>query len=179
MLSDGFKTKKPLRTKPKRLQKNYGGGGSTTHPPLYFVDSIDISSFCKPSIIRKAVDSYASGRSLSEVAQELNIPKSTARMTVLKGGVELRPHPSGRADGTTGTAPYGYTWIFGERVEDKKEQKVIQLMVKHWTSGMSFNAIAKSLNRQKIKPRSAPLWDNGTVRKIILRQQKQSSKLEG
>jgi hypothetical protein len=62
--------------------------------------------------------------------------------------------------------------VAGELIKDNKEQKVIQLMMKYWSLGHGFAAIAKSLNHQKIKPRVAKIWDGGTVRKIILKNQK-------
>jgi|GEM_PF-5535324 len=57
----------------------------------------------------------------------------------------------------------------GELVRDEREHKMIQIVLDYYHRGMSFNAIAKKLSDQKIHPRSAKSWDNGTVRKIILK----------
>ena len=83
----------------------------------------------------------------------------------------LRPHARELSGDAAGTAPYGFVRIAGELVEDRKEQKIIQLMIHHWRSGLGFTDIARRLNSQKVKPRMAAQWDGGTVRKLVLRHQ--------
>ena len=63
----------------------------------------------------------------------------------------------------------GWVRIDGALVIEPSEQKMIRLMFLHWRTGKSFVAIAKMFNSQNLKPRSAKAWDNGTIRKIILR----------
>jgi hypothetical protein len=43
-------------------------------------------------------------------------------------------------------------------------------MLSWWKNGMSFGAIARRLNSQKIKPRKASQWSQPTVGFIIQRQ---------
>jgi len=81
----------------------------------------------------------------------------------------LRPTTKGMNRSEIGAPNFGHVRIDGKVVKDPKEQKLIRLMVSYWQSGMSFNAIAKKFNGQKIKPRTAKEWNNGTIRKIILR----------
>ena len=81
----------------------------------------------------------------------------------------LRPTTSGMDKRDIGAPQFGHVRIDGKVVKDPKEQKLIRLMISYWKSGMSFNAIAKKFNDQKIKPRTAKEWNNGTIRKIILR----------
>ena len=146
-----------------------GAGETTLSPLLYLIDSIDVSSFCKDAIFEKALQFYESGLSLAQVAQTLQIPKSTIRTTLVEAGVALRPSTRGMNKSDIGATNYGHVRIDGKAVKDPKEQKLIRLMISYWQSGMSFNGIAKKLNNQKIKPRTAKEWNNGTIRKIILR----------
>ena len=81
----------------------------------------------------------------------------------------MRPTTKGMNRSEIGAPNFGHVRIDGKVVKDPKEQKLIRLMVSYWQSGMSFNAIAKKFNDQKIKPRTAKEWNNGTNRKIILR----------
>lgn len=146
-----------------------GAGEMTISPRLYLIDYIDISSFLKETLFEKAAQIYQSGLSLAQAAQTLLIPKSTLRDTLVAGGMALRPNTSGMDKKDVGAPYYGYLRIDGKLIKDPREQKIIRLMISHWQSGMSFNAIAKKFNSQKIKPRTAKEWNNGTIRKIILR----------
>lgn len=146
-----------------------GAGETTLSPLLYLIDYIDISSFHREALFEKAAQIYQSGLSLSLVAETLQIPKSTPRDTLVQGGMPLRPTTSGMDKRDIGAPNFGHVRIDGKVVKDPKEQKLIRLMVSYWKSGMSFNAIAKKFNDQKVKPRTAKEW-NGTIRKIILRQ---------
>jgi len=47
---------------------------------------------------------------------------------------------------------------------------VVAQMLKWWKQGMSYGAIARKLNAQKIKPRKAAAWSQPTVGFIIQRQ---------
>lgn len=67
-------------------------------------------------------------------------------------------------------APYGYCLVNGALLEDPREMAVVALMVKWWTQGMSYGAIARKLNSQKIKPRKAAAWSQPTVGFILQRQ---------
>lgn len=149
-----------------------GGVGLITHPPLYFIDNIDISSFCKPTFFKRAAELYESGQSLQQVAQQLDQPKSTVRKTLLDRGIALRPHPKNQKGNVSGTIPYGFVRIGGELIPDTKEQRIIQLMKNYWQSGNGFMEIARTLNNQKLMPRMARKWDGGTIRKIIARHLK-------
>lgn len=146
-----------------------GGGIEKSHPPLYMVDYIDISSFWRPRINQKASKLYEEGHSLSEVAVRLDMPKSSARKAILKSGTDLRPHARRHNKRAIGSAPYGFVWIKGDLIEDQREQRVIQIILGHWHAEKNFSDIAAILNRQKIRPRVAEKWDGGTIRKIILR----------
>ena len=152
----------------------YGGAFERTHPPLYMIDCIDISSFWPPRINQKASELYKDGHSLSEVAVRLDLPKSTVRKVIQRSGAELRPHARRRGR-AIGSAPYGYVWIEGELIEDQREQRVIQIILEHWWAGKKFSDIAEVLNRQKIRPRLAEKWDGGTIRKIVIRAQKSNA----
>lgn len=155
-----------------------GAGETTLSPLLYLIDSIDISSFCKDTLFEKAAQIYQSDLSLSLAAQTLQIPKSTLRDTLVQGGMPLRPTTSGMDKRDIGAPNFGHVRIDGKVVKDPKEQKLIRLMISYWKSGMSFNAIAKKFNDQKIKPRTAKEWNNGTIRKIILRTISEQGKIK-
>jgi hypothetical protein len=108
---------------------------------------------------------YVSGASLSSISGELGIPKTTVRETLLASGVVLRAHSNEQLQQSSVTkaksvknAPYGYCLVGGLLVEDPREMAVVHEMLSWWKTGMSFGAIARRLNSQKIKPRKASQW---------------------
>ncbi len=59
---------------------------------------------------------------------------------------------------------------FGHDVR-KPDEKAALVHMKEWqASGLTFYAIAKKLNDEGIKPRSAEKWREGAVRKILTRE---------
>ncbi len=120
---------------------------------------------------------YASGSSISAIANDLGIAKSTIRQSLISGGVTLRAHSNHQLGGASASktksiknAPYGYCLVGGRLLEDPREMAVVQKMLAWRRSGMSLGAIARQLNSQKIKPRKAAQWSQPTVGFIIQRQ---------
>lgn len=62
---------------------------------------------------------------------------------------------------------YGYAYLDGKLLVDPKEQIIVRKILKLHQSGMSGNAIAKELNRQKIPSRTGKSWRPCVVRRII------------
>jgi|GEM_PF-3560711 len=117
-----------------------------------------------------ASDLYSNGASIREVAHQLNLPRSTARLAILRENPILKRDKSFPKRPTGGCAPYGFVRINSKLIKDEREQKVIQFILGYYKKGMSLNGISKALNQQKIRPRSAKLWHNTTVRSLVLRE---------
>lgn len=66
-----------------------------------------------------------------------------------------------------GHTPYGYAYLDGQLIIDPKEQIIVRKIMKLHQSGLSGNAIAKELNRQKIPSRTDKSWSPCVVRRII------------
>jgi DNA invertase Pin-like site-specific DNA recombinase len=71
-----------------------------------------------------------------------------------------------------GRTPYGFCYLDGQLVVDNKEQQIIRRIVEMKANGMSFRAIAKALNDQKIPTRMAKSWKHEVVKQIYLRKVK-------
>lgn len=87
----------------------------------------------------------------------------------MRGGVDLRPHGKWQNGHARGVPPYGFVVVAGKLVEDPREQKIVQRVLAQWRSGKSFNAIAQTLNVQKVRPRSGKSWDHSVIRSIVQR----------
>jgi hypothetical protein len=136
-------------------------------------DKIELPSFTKRCITQKAAEMYASGASLSAIAAEIGIAKTTVRQALIADGVALRAHSNRQLGAKTRsikTAPYGYCLVGGRLIEDPREMAIVQMMLAWWRGGQSLGAIARRLNSQKIKPRKASKWSQPTVGFIIQRQ---------
>jgi len=96
------------------------------------------------------------------------------RVALLKHNVGLRPSNRGlknielKTSGRhIGAAPYGYFVLKGQLVEDSREQQTVQLIMKLWSEGKSYAAIAQYLNGHNIKTRKLRKWDHSTIANII------------
>jgi DNA invertase Pin-like site-specific DNA recombinase len=69
----------------------------------------------------------------------------------------------------TRNAPYGFYLSSGQLKPDTREQEIIQKILEMYSKGMSYGAIARSLNDQKIRPRLAKKWSQVVVGFIIKR----------
>ena len=146
-----------------------GRGEATTSPPIYLLDSIEVSSMLKEGIFRKAAALYESGQSLNEISQALEVPRSSLRDALVRSGVDLRPQGKWQNGHVRGVPPYGYAVVAGKLVENPKEQQIVQRVLTQWRSGKSFNAIAKTLNGQGVRTRSGKSWEHSIIRSIVQR----------
>ncbi|MFC1613918.1 recombinase family protein [Gemmatimonadota bacterium] len=71
---------------------------------------------------------------------------------------------------TGGDVPYGYDCVDGQLVENKKEARVIKLIVKLHRQGMNNSHICRELRRRHYKSkRGNAIWDSNLVARIISR----------
>lgn len=135
----------------------------------YAHDFIDIFKHQRYGISEKAADLYRSGHSLNEISQSLDIPRTSIRKAILQADAAIRPQGKWKNGLFRGAPPYGFVVIAGKLVEDPREQKVVRHIMRLWQSGKSLNAIAQTLNRQKIRPRRGKAWEHSTIRFIVNR----------
>jgi DNA-binding CsgD family transcriptional regulator len=136
-------------------------------------------------ITSKAVEFYASGLSLVQIAQRLNRSKSRIRKSLKEAGVVLRPsYQSSELVRNTpqlnriGVPPFGYRILRGRLILDAREIEIVHLVMSLWKTGQNFSAIARALNGRNIKNRKATPWDHSLVRSIVERHKDKSSNLD-
>ena len=151
-----------------------GGREVTINEPLYAHDFIEISARTPSRIYEECAPLYESGLSIRDIEERTGIPKSTVRETLKKNGMALRNPLNGNAihidrlhTKRGGHTPYGYAYLDGKLLLDPKEQIIVRKILKLHQSGLSGNAIAKELNRQKIPSRTGKSWSPCVVRRII------------
>ena len=120
---------------------------------------------------------------MRSIANDLGCSKTAVRESLIREKVDLRAHSHSQTSKgrrsvalSIRNAPYGYCLVNGMLAEDPREMSVVALMLKWWGQGMSYGAIARKLNSQKIKPRKAAAWSQPTVGFIV---QRQSTKTRG
>jgi hypothetical protein len=141
---------------------------------------IELFDLSRQGIFEKGADLYRSGWSLREIAIRLKVSKTHVRQSFVDYGVDLRSG-NGRPKTTTSTtvrrhigiAPYGFFSLNGKLSEDPREQHVVEQILNLRSQGLAYNAIAKELNRLKVKPRNSKAWDHSIIRSIIKRYESQ------
>lgn len=137
-------------------------------------DFIELFPRTPSRIYEECAPLYESGLSIRDIEERTGIPKSTVRETLKKSGMALRNPLNGNAihidrlhTKRGGHTPYGYAYLDGQLIIDPKEQIIVRKILKLHQSGLSGNAIAKELNRQKIPSRTGKSWSPCVVRRII------------
>jgi hypothetical protein len=75
-----------------------------------------------------------------------------------------------------GGIPYGSCVLDGKVVPNPVEIKVIRRIIALRKKGMSFNAIKKWLNSQKVPSKTGRSWSDKTVASILRKHQSESFK---
>jgi hypothetical protein len=73
-----------------------------------------------------------------------------------------------------GPIPYGYSVLDGKIVVDPKEIKIVRKILALHQKGMSFNAISKWLNNEKVPSKLGKRWSDKTVASVIRKHQSQA-----
>lgn len=68
-----------------------------------------------------------------------------------------------------GQVPFGYRNKDGVLIEDRREQAAIARMKELQSQGRSLNAIARTLNEEKRRPKKSSRWDPKTVSRVLAR----------
>lgn len=161
----------------------FGGGEVSISEPHHHHDFIELSLRTPERIYEKCAPLYEKGLSIRDIEEQTGIPKSTVRETLKKNGITLRNPLNGNArhidrlhNKRGGHTPYGYAYLDGQLIVDPKEQIIVRKIMKLHQSGLSGNAIAKELNRQKIPSRTGKSWSPCVVRRIIKLNQSNKTK---
>ena len=121
-------------------------------------------------------DLYQKGLSLRDISLETGLPVSTIRDVLVLSKVPLRtnkkttdadPEKPGRA--FRGAIPFGQNVLDRKLVVDAKEVKVFRKILAYNQKKMSFNAIAKQLNMDRIPSKLGRKWSDKMVAAIIRR----------
>ncbi len=70
-----------------------------------------------------------------------------------------------------GAAPFGFEILDCRLVENQREMRTLQKIIELWNAGHGSAAIARELNRSKLKTRKGKLWDHSVISAVILRAQ--------
>jgi hypothetical protein len=68
-----------------------------------------------------------------------------------------------------GAAPFGFEILDCHLVENPRELRTLQKIIELWNAGHGPVAIARDLNRSKLKTRKGKAWDHSVISDIILR----------
>ena len=66
-----------------------------------------------------------------------------------------------------GVAPYGFTYVAGEKVIDEREKKVVDSIFKMKEEGLGNGEIARKLNEERILKRNGKPWTRGCIWGIL------------
>src|SRR5690606_34355607 len=104
-------------------------------------------------IFDKAAPLYAKGYTLRQIAQELDVPRTTLRDLLEAKGVDLRVPPkspkykrSKNKATPIGNPPFGYTALYGRLVVEPNEFRTLKLIERLWKRGQRASSIAAELN---------------------------------
>ena len=154
-----------------------GRGDATIEERNQPHEIIDYSASRFFELFERSATLYNSGTSLHKIAEQLQVGKTTVRESLVAGGVRLRPDnksPEGKSalrqrKVPYANPPYGYAFLDGRFMVHPKEIQNVRRMLEMRKQGLSFNAIAKSLNVKCIAPRSGKKWDHSVIADIIRR----------
>ncbi len=138
------------------------------------LDIIEFFSKRSPSIYDIIAPLYKKGLSVTEIAVQTGISRSSIWTTLRTNKLKLRPQVSvpferwrlGRGK-TRAKPPYGYSFFQGEVIKDPVEYPTLQLIQNLWKQGVSISAIVKRLNSKGVKSRMKKPWSYNVIKSII------------
>jgi len=117
---------------------------------------------------------YEKGLSLRDISAGTGFPKTTIRSVLVANNIPLKASSKAKPDAAErpqrafyGAIPYGYSVLDGKLLVDPREIKIVRKILAQRQKGMSFNAIAKWLNSQKVPSKFNKSWSDKTVASII------------
>ena len=139
---------------------------------------IKLSSPSRQGIIFKVAEFSGSGMSRRWIARELNLTEGWVN-SALERHKKRHPPATDRAPSQEntanrarhGAAPFGFEVLDCRLMENPREQRTLQRIIDHWNAGHGPAAIARELNRSKLKTRNGGAWDHSVVSGILLRAQ--------
>lgn len=141
-------------------------------------DIIQLSSPSRSGIYEKILEFSAQGMSPRFIATELKVSKSfvTGALTASKKELQRRSKgtqsPGKCATRTRGgRTPFGFDYLESKLVENTRELHAVKKIIELWNSGGGPTAIARKMNRLKLKTRNGKQWDHSVVSDIIVREQ--------
>jgi hypothetical protein len=153
----------------------------STHAFLQVHDIIQLSSPCRSGIYEKIVEFSGQGMSPRWIARELKVSKSFVTGALAASKKELQRRSEGtRSPGKCATrtrggrTPFGFDYLESKLVENPRELHAVQKIIELWNSGGGPTAIARKMNRLKLKTRNGKQWDHSVVSDIIVRAQDKS-----
>ena len=150
-------------------EKVNGRPNLSTHAFLQVHDFIGLSSPHRSIISKKIVEFGENQKSGRWIAKKLNVSRTRI-------GNLLPNQNSFRSRG--GGTPFGYDYVESKVVENPRELHVVRTIVELWNSGAGASAIARKLERLKLKTRRGGRGEHSLVIDVILRAQDESDPYE-
>lgn len=100
----------------------------------------------------------------------LNILASVSqweRETIGERTRDAMQHKQANGEYIGGEAPYGFTLVAGELIENEAEQEVIQKAKTYHAEGLSLRKIAAELDRQGIKTRRGSIFAANQIKRMV------------
>jgi hypothetical protein len=153
----------------------------STHAFLQVHDIIQLSSPDRSGIYEKILEFSANGMSPRWIATELKTSKAFVTSALAASKKELQR----RAKGTKrmsqcatrtrgGRTPFGFDYLESKLIENPRELHAVKKIIELWNSGGGPTAIARKMNRLKLKTRNGKQWDHSVISDIIVRAQDKS-----
>lgn len=122
---------------------------------------------------------YKKGLSVSDIAEQTGIARSSIYKTLRSNRHELRPQVSvpferwRKGHGKTrNKPPYGWCFSEGDLVKDQREYPIVLLIENLWKQGRTVGEIVRELNGKGYRSRMNRNWGYGVVRGMIKRLSK-------
>lgn len=139
--------------------------------PLDFIEFFNIRS---TRIIETIAPLYKQGLSLTDIAAQTGIGRSSIYKSLRANRETLRPQVSVPFDRwrkgngkTRNKPPYGWCFYQGGIIQDPREYPTVQLIESLWKQGKTVGEIVRELNGKGYRSRMGKDWGYGVVRGII------------
>lgn len=162
-----------------RRAKRFGCPKRTISNAYVQVDFIEFFEKNQPNIFDIVSPLYKKGLSISDIANQTGIGRSSIYKSLRSHRHELRPQilvPFERwrkGHGKTRNKPsYGWCFSEGDLVKDQQEYPIVQLIESLWKQGLAVGEIVRELNGKGYRSRMDRDWGYGVVKGIIQRIKK-------
>lgn len=127
---------------------------------------LNLRSGIKPE---KVLELFHENLTVNEISEKLKRTSKWVRKKLSIFGISVIDN---KARFNHNEIPFGWREQYGKLVKDSSEQWLLDKMEEDYRSGVTFAAMARNMNRLRIKPRGLKSWHEETVSKVIEKNKK-------